>query len=108
MLAGVPGLRRIHPAPESAEGYVAPRPARQISLVLPPEAGAALSRGTMDLKATVDESGRVTRVQLLSPKDEELVRLTAYAAGAWPFIPAKINDKPVPGEVILHFTFTGN
>jgi TonB family protein len=62
----------------------------------------------MDLKATVDESGRVTRVQLLSPKDEELVRLAAYAASAWPFVPAKVNEKAVPSEVILHFTFSGN
>lgn len=105
MLARVPGLRRIHQTPDSTDGYVAPRPAREISLVLPPEAGAALARGTMDLKASVDESGRVTRVELLSPKDEELVRLASYAAGAWPFLPARINDKAVPGEVILHFTF---
>ena len=108
MLGRVPGLRRIHQNPDSAEGYVAPRPAREISLVLPPEAGAALIGGSMDLKATVDESGRVTRVQLLSPKDEELVRLAAYAASAWPFVPAKINDRAVPSEVILHFTFSSN
>ena len=62
----------------------------------------------MDLKATVDESGRVTRVQLLFPKNEELVRLAAYAASNWPFVPAKLNDKAVPGEVTLHFTFSGN
>jgi TonB family protein len=62
----------------------------------------------MDLKATVNESGRVTRVQLLSPKDEELVRLAAYAASAWPFVPAKVNDRAVPGDVILHFTFSSN
>jgi TonB family protein len=67
-----------------------------------------LTRGTMDLKATVNESGRVTRVQLLSPKDEELVRLAAYAASAWPFVPAKVNDRAVPGDVILHFTFSSN
>ena len=62
----------------------------------------------MDLKATVDASGRVTRVELLSPKDEELVRLAAYAAGTWSFVPAKVNDRAVPSEVILHFTFSGN
>jgi TonB family protein len=108
MLGRVPGLRRIHQNPENAEGYVAPRPARGISLVLPPETRAALIRGTMDLKATVDATGRVTQVQLLSPKDEELLRLTAYAAGAWPFVPAKVNDIAVPSEVLLHFTFSGN
>lgn len=108
MLGKVPGLRRIHQSPADTDGYVAPRPAREINLVLPPEARAALTQGTMDLKATVNESGHVTRVQLLSPKDEELVRLAAYAAGSWPFIPAKINDEAVPGEIILHFTFSGN
>jgi TonB family protein len=108
VLGKIPGLRRIHQNPDGVEGYVAPHPAREISMVLTPESRAILPRGTMDLKATVDESGHVTRVQLLSPKDEELVRLAAYAANAWPFVPAKVNDKPVPGDVILHFTFAGN
>lgn len=108
MLGKVPGVRRIHQSPADTDGYVAPRPAREINLVLPPEARAVLTRGTMDLKATVNESGHVTRVQLLSPKDEELVRLAAYAAGSWPFVPAKVNDEAVPSEVILHFTFSGN
>jgi TonB family protein len=108
VLGRVPGLRRIHQSPAASEGYVAPRPAREISLVLPPDAGAALTQGAMDLKATVDESGRVTRVELLFPKNEELVRLAAYAARTWPFVPAKLNDKAVPGEVTLHFTFSAN
>lgn len=105
MLGRVPGLRRIHQSPANTDGYVGPRPVREINLVLPPEVRASLTRGTMDLKATVNESGHVTRVQLLSPKDEELVRLAAYAASTWPFVPAKINDEAVPGEIILHFTF---
>ena len=105
VLGRVPGLRRIHQNPANTDGYVGPRPVREINLVLPPEARASLTRGTMDLKATVNESGHVTRVQLLSPKDDELVRLAAYAASNWPFVPAKINDEAVPGEVILHFTF---
>ena len=62
----------------------------------------------MELKASVNEAGGVTRVELLSPKDEELVRLSSYAASDWSFIPARVNDKPVPSEVILHFDFRGN
>jgi len=109
MVGKVPGLRRIHQSPTDVEGYVAPRPAREISLMLPPQTSALLPEGTMDLKATVDESGRVTRVELLSPKNEELVRLAAYAASNWPhFVPAKLNDKAVPSEVNLHFTFSRN
>jgi len=108
VIGRVPGLRRIHQSPDSVEGYVASRPTREIRLVLPPETSAVLTQGTMDLKATVDESGHVTRVELLSPKNEDLVRLASYAAGAWPFVPAKVNDRAVPSEVILHFTFNGN
>jgi TonB family protein len=73
--------------------------------MLPPEARGALRDGRMDLKASVNESGRVTRVELLSPKDEELVRLASYAASDWPFTPARLNDKAVSSEVILHFNF---
>jgi TonB family protein len=108
MLGKVPGLRRIHQNPAGVEGYVAPRPAREIRLVLPPETSTVLTEGTMDLKAIVDESGRITRVELLSPKNEELIRLASYAAGNWPFVPAKLNDRAVPSEVTLHFTFNGN
>ena len=59
----------------------------------------------MDLKASVDASGRVTRVELLSPLDEDLVKLAAYAANGWRFAPAALNDQPVSGEIILHFSF---
>jgi len=62
----------------------------------------------MDLRAFVDESGRVTRVQLLSPKDERLVDAAANAASNWPFVPAKLNDISIPSEVTLHFNFGGN
>jgi TonB family protein len=108
ILQRVPGIRRIRQTPDTAEGYVAPRPAHEISMVLPPETRKMLVEGTMDLKASVNEAGRVTRVQLLSPKDEELVRLAAYAASTWPFVPAKVNDKAVASEVILHFSFNVN
>ena len=108
MFHKVPGLGRIRQYPESQEGFVAARPKSEIVLVLPPEARATLRDGRMDLKATVDDTGRVTRVELLAPKDEELVRLASYAAGDWPFTPARINDKAVPSEVILHFNFSGN
>jgi hypothetical protein len=108
LLGRIPGLRRIHQNPENAEGYVPPQPVREISLVLPPEARASLTGSTMDLKASVDQSGRVTRVELLSPKDEELIRVAADAASGWPFVPAKVNDIAMPSEVILHFTFGGN
>ena len=105
VLQRVPGLRRLRPEPSTEGGYVAARPARQITMVLTPETRATLPDGRMDLKATVDETGRVTRVELLSPKVEELVRLSSYAANEWPFAPARLNERAIPSEVILHFNF---
>jgi TonB family protein len=101
----VPGLRRIGQHPESEEGFLPPKPKREITLLLPKEARALLRDGRMDLKASVDESGRVTRVELLTPKEEELVRLASYAASDWSFTPARVNEKTVPSEVLMHFNF---
>jgi TonB family protein len=105
VLRRVPGLRRIGQHPETEDGFVAPKPKRDITFMLPPEARATLRDGRMDLKASVDESGRVTRVELLAPKDEELVRLASYAASDWSFTPARVSEKTVPSEVIMHFNF---
>lgn len=101
----LPGFRRIGQHPESEEGFVAAKPKRDVTMMLPPEARAALRDGRMDLKASVDESGHVTRVELLAPKDEELVRLASYAASDWSFTPARVNDRTVPSEVVIHFNF---
>jgi len=64
-----------------------------------------MQKKRMDLKASVDASGRVTSVELLSPLDEELVKLAAYAANEWRFAPAALNNQPVSGKIILHFSF---
>ena len=102
----VPGLRRIGQHAEVEEGFVAAKPKREITLLLPREARALLRDGRMDVKASVNESGRVTRVELLTPKEEELVRLASYAASDWSFTPARVNDKNVSSEVLMHFNFS--
>jgi len=67
-----------------------------------------MQKKQMDLKASVDASGRVTRVELLSPRDEYLANLASYNAAAWRFAPAKLNDQPVSSDIILHFRFDSN
>jgi protein TonB len=95
--------RLIHKVPK---GLAPPRPLHDIEFSLPPDASPALmQKKRMDLKASVDASGRVTRVELLFPKDERLVELAADAANRWKFAPAQLNGQPVPGELILHFSF---
>ena len=102
----VPGLRKLNPASADSKGFVPPRPLHDIQISLPPETRTVLmQKKQMDLKASVNASGRVTRVELLSPRDEYLANLASYNAAAWRFAPAKLNDQPVPSEVILHFRF---
>jgi hypothetical protein len=101
----IPVLRRLGPS-GAGKGFIPPRPTHEIQFAVPPNASLALmERKRMDLKASVDASGRVTGVKLLSPRDENLVKLATYPASGWRFEPAELNDRPVPGEVILHFNF---
>jgi len=91
------------------KNFTPPHPIREIQFVLPPGASAALTqKKEIDVKAEVDASGRVTRIELLSPRDEELATLAGYAASHWSFAPARLEEQPVPGEVILHFDFNGS
>jgi hypothetical protein len=89
--------------------FVPPRPIHEIQFVLLPGSIPILAhRKKIDLKASVDASGRVTRVELLSPRDEELATLAGYAASHWSFSPAQLDEQPVPSEIILHFDFNGS
>lgn len=105
----VPGLRRLRRPPDAEQGFSPPRPMHDITFTLPPSSlPQNLDRGRVDLKATVSESGAVTRVELLTPKDVSLLDLASYAASGWQFVPARLNDKAVPSQVLLHFQFDGN
>lgn len=105
----VPGLRRLRRPPDSEEGFSPPRPMHDITFVLPPSSlPQNVERARVDLKATVNESGAVTRVELIAPKDVSLLDLASYAASGWQFVPARLNDKAVPSQVLLHFQFDGN
>lgn len=88
--------------------FVPPKAIHEIQFVLPPGGIPILAqRKKMDLKASVDASGRVTRVELLTPRDEELATLAGYAARHWSFSPAQLDEQAVPSEIILHFDFNG-
>ena len=101
-LAGI----RKGSAVTGGKDFVPPKPLREIQFVLQPGASPILARRKeMDLKATVDASGRVTRVELLSPRDADLATLAGYAATHWSFSPAQLDEQAVPSEVILHFDF---
>lgn len=106
LIRKVPGLRRLDRSRADDPRFVPPRPLQDVRFALPADSNPALAREErMDLKATVDASGRVTRVELLAPRDENLVTLAADAASAWRFAPAQFDGRPVPSEIVLHFSF---
>ena len=95
-------------AVNGGKNFVPARPIHEIAFMLPPGAIPILAqRKKMDLRASVDASGRVTRVELLSPRDEELATLAGYAASHWSFSPAQLDGQAAPSEIILHFDFNG-
>jgi hypothetical protein len=109
VMGKVPGLRKFERYTAGGEGFVPPQALHQITFVLPAGASPLLmERKRMNLKASVDQNGNVTRVELLSLPDEELVTLAAYAAKEWQFRPARRNNKAVASEIVLHFRFEGD
>ncbi|MGA2593217.1 MAG: energy transducer TonB [Bryobacteraceae bacterium] len=99
--------RVLHKIPtfgaESADAFVPPSPVRKVSPALP--RGAAAER-SVDVKVYIDESGNVSRAQLLT-KRTGLADASLSAARQWRFAPARKRDKPVSSEMVLHFRFGG-
>ncbi|HVN06599.1 MAG TPA: TonB family protein [Bryobacteraceae bacterium] len=88
---------------DSADGTVAPVPVHQ---VIPPNPPDADEDGAVDVKVSIDESGSVSRAQVLN-RSGYLAAVSLRAARQWQFAPARKHDKPVPSEMILHFRFRG-
>jgi hypothetical protein len=100
----LPGLRRFEQYKDSGPDFVEPRPLHPIVFVLPEGASPGLvARKQMDVKARLEASGKVSRVELMALPDEQLVTMLSYAANQWEFEPARLKGKPVGTEIILHF-----
>ncbi len=84
---------------ESA-AFVPPSPIRKIAPVKPADAGAEAR--PVDVKVFIDESGNVSRAQVLT-KGSDLSGAALNAARQWQFSPARKHDKPVASEMVLHF-----
>jgi hypothetical protein len=89
------------------DDFVPPQAVRSFAPKVPSDLAREItSTQAVDLKLKVDNTGRVTSVELLSrgtPPD--FVRLAGDAAYDWRFEPAHIRDKAVSSEVIAHFRF---
>ncbi len=101
----IPLLRRLHRTPES----LPPRPVRQTTPTVPAELRRTLkSEVPLDVRAYIDESGKVTYAEILSDfaeADRGLASVAVFNARRWEFRPAQLGGHVVPGQVILHYRF---
>jgi len=91
-------------AAESEDAFVPPTPIRKVRPPLPTDSGA--SPREVDVKVYIDESGNVSRAQLLTKRTAQ-ADASLSAARQWRFAPARKRDKAVSSEMVLHFRFGG-
>jgi hypothetical protein len=89
-------LHKIEGADGEAAAFVPPSPVRKVAPV------KAADARPVDVKVFIDESGNVTRAQVLT-KGGDLAMPALNAARQWQFTPARKHDKAVASEMILHF-----
>jgi outer membrane biosynthesis protein TonB len=97
-----PGVlrRALHKIEGEAESgsFVPPAPMRKVAPVKLADGDAR----PVDVKVFIDESGNVSRAQLLT-KGGDPSGAALNAARQWQFTPARKHDKPVASEMVLHF-----
>jgi hypothetical protein len=102
----IPLLRRLR---KQNETFTPPSPSHEVRPELNEADRRSLRRAVpVDVKVYVAESGKVKYAELLSDSRgdrRELASAAVYAARRWDFVPARLGDENVPGEVILHFRF---
>jgi hypothetical protein len=101
----MPLLRRLH----RTTGFLPPRPVRETAPPVPTELRQTLkSEVPLDVRAYVNESGKVTYAELLSQyneADRDLASFAVFDARHWEFMPAQVGGRSVPAQVILHYRF---
>lgn len=90
------------------DGFVPPRTIREVMPHVPQRLARELGAGDtrVDLKVSVDESGAVRQIDLMSPaSDERLAKIAADALRHWKFEPARLHDKPVACDLVATLNF---
>lgn len=100
----IPGFRRWSHRRDAR--FVPARPVREVAPAVPPDLRASLKTEVpVSLKLRIDKRGNVADTKVLASNSDELTQLATSAADRWRFAPARLNDQPVPSEVVLHFHF---
>jgi TonB family protein len=120
--AGLPSRVNAAPPLEAEVSYEAPHPGvfrralrkiegtsdvpaspiKKVAPMKPADVGA--DARPVEVRVFIDDSGNVTRAQLLT-KGRDLAAAALSAARQWQFTPARKHDKPVASEMLLHFQF---
>jgi hypothetical protein len=101
----IPLLRRLHRTPD----FQPPTAVRETTPAVPAELRRTLKSDVpLDVRAYIDESGKVTYAEMLSnvaEADRGLASMAVFNARRWEFKPAQQGGHVVPGQVILHYRF---
>jgi hypothetical protein len=89
--------------------FVPPKPLRGPTPQVPALLLAGLSTPIpIDVKLYIDPTGKVDYAELLSEgtgRNRDLASVAVFSSRRWEFVPARLGDRNVPAEVILHFWF---
>ena len=102
LLGSLPGLRF-----RGGDRFVPARASHEVEPEVPASIAAMLTgERRVQLRASVDEAGKVTDVELLSrTADHRLFGLADTALRHWNFNPATMKGRPVSSRVIVTFDF---
>jgi len=109
-LEPVPASRRSFPSilkRSVRTDYVPPAALHDPGLLNPPHRSIE-GIVNIDVKVYVTPSGKVDYSEVLSKVTEsnrDLAALAVFSARRWEFVPARVKDDAVAGEVILHYQF---
>ncbi|MDQ6707068.1 MAG: energy transducer TonB [Acidobacteriota bacterium] len=89
------------------DNFVAARPVGEITPAVPRDVRAKINGIVpVDLRISIDKTGAVAETELLSRKvDPALAGIAVRAASHWDFTPARINNRPVSSEMLVHMRF---
>ena len=107
----IPLIGRIHRRHE--EDLTPPKPVEIFKPAVPAELGRSFAGEVpIDIKVHVGESGKVEDAELVSDVSggsaARLADLALHAARRSKFSPARLGDRAVPADVVLHYRVTGS
>ena len=90
---------------KSGHDFAPARPLREVKPRIPDNLDQEAAH-PVDVKVWIDETGQVTKAELLSDHvDTDIAGIASNAAYKWTFEPARLSDHPVPSEMVMHFHF---